>query len=120
MVPGTWTRPQTIGYGLADSPLPQLAWIAHQFRRERRAHPVRPGALLRLGIPAAVPQGFAVFGADETVGKLLPAVEGAHVTEFASGPGSRPASEYACRYDHKNSRHPALRPGIRLVALCGE
>jgi pimeloyl-ACP methyl ester carboxylesterase len=32
-----------------------------------------------------VPQGFAVFGADETVRKLVPAPEGAHWTEFPRG-----------------------------------
>jgi hypothetical protein len=63
------SRPQTIGYGLVDSPLLQLAWIAekvhewtdlpaphqrepvlvHRLRRHRRAYPVRAGTLLRLG-----------------------------------------------------------------------
>ena len=32
-----------------------------------------------------VPQGFAVFGADETVRRLVPAPQGAHWTEFAHG-----------------------------------
>jgi len=32
-----------------------------------------------------VPQGFAVFGADETVRKLMPAPEDAHWSEFAHG-----------------------------------
>jgi hypothetical protein len=32
-----------------------------------------------------VPQGFAVFGADETVRKLVPAPAGAHWTEFQRG-----------------------------------
>ena len=68
------TRPQTIGYGLVDSPLLQPAWIAekvhewtdlpvdrdqllttvslywfYRLRRHRRAHPLRAGAFLRLG-----------------------------------------------------------------------
>ena len=34
------------------------------------------------GAPPAVPQGFAVFGADETVRRLVPAPPGAHWTEF--------------------------------------
>ena len=37
------------------------------------------------GAPPAVPQGFAVFGADETVRKLVPAPPGAHWTEFDRG-----------------------------------
>jgi epoxide hydrolase len=32
-----------------------------------------------------VPQGFAVFGADETVRKLVPAPQDAHWTEFPRG-----------------------------------
>lgn len=35
--------------------------------------------------PPAVPQGFAIFGADETVRKLVPAPPGAHWSEFAHG-----------------------------------
>src|SRR5579859_834786 len=34
------------------------------------------------GAPPAVPQGFAVFGADETVRRLVPAPPGSHCTEF--------------------------------------
>ena len=37
------------------------------------------------GAPPAVPQGFAVFGADETVRKLVPAPPDAHWTEFERG-----------------------------------
>ena len=37
------------------------------------------------GAPPTVPQGFAVFGADETVRKLMPAPADAHWTEFAHG-----------------------------------
>jgi len=37
------------------------------------------------GAPPAVPQGFAVFGADETVRKLVPAPAGAHWSEFPRG-----------------------------------
>jgi pimeloyl-ACP methyl ester carboxylesterase len=39
-----------------------------------------------------VPQGFAVFGADETVRKLVPAPDSAHWTEFGRG-GHFPAME---------------------------
>ena len=37
------------------------------------------------GAPATAPQGFAVFGADETVRKLVPAPEGTHWSEFPHG-----------------------------------
>ena len=104
------SRPQTIGYGLADSPLLQLAWIAEKVH-EWTDLPVDRDQLLTTvslywftgsgasaahtlyeqahspdwGTPPAVPQGFAVFGADETVRKLVPAPPGAHWTEFAHG-----------------------------------
>jgi len=101
------SRPQTIGYGLTDSPLLQLAWIAEKVH-EWTDLPVDRDQLLTTvslywftgsgasaahtlyeqahssdwGAPPAVPQGFAVFGADETVRKLVPAPPGAHWTEF--------------------------------------
>ena len=104
------TRPQTIGYGLADSPLLQLAWIAEKVH-EWTDLPVDRDQLLTTvslywftgsgasaahtlyeqahssdwGAPPAVPQGFAVFGADETVRKLIPAPAGTHWTEFPRG-----------------------------------
>jgi epoxide hydrolase len=104
------SRPQTIGYGLADSPLLQLAWIAEKVH-EWTDLPVDRDQLLTTvslywftgsgasaahtlyeqahssdwGMPPAVPQGFAVFGADETVRRLIPAPAGAHWTEFPRG-----------------------------------
>jgi epoxide hydrolase len=104
------SRPQTIGYGLVDSPLLQLAWIAEKVH-EWTDLPVDRDQLLTTvslywftrsgasaahtlyeqahssdwGAPPAVPQGFAVFGADETVRKLVPAPAGAHWTEFSYG-----------------------------------
>jgi epoxide hydrolase len=104
------SRPQTIGYGLDDSPLLQLAWIAEKVH-EWTDLPVDRDQLLTTvslywftgsgasaahtlyeqahssdwGAPPAVPQGFAVFGADETVRKLVAAPAGAHWTEFARG-----------------------------------
>jgi pimeloyl-ACP methyl ester carboxylesterase len=104
------SRPQTIGYGLVDSPLLQLAWIAEKVH-EWTDLPVDRDQLLTTvslywftrsgataahtlyeqahssdwGAPPAVPQGFAVFGADETVRKLLPASADAHWTEFPRG-----------------------------------
>jgi pimeloyl-ACP methyl ester carboxylesterase len=104
------SRPQTIGYGLADSPLLQLAWIAEKVH-EWTDLPVDRDQLLTTvslywftgsgasaahtlyeqahsfdwGTPPAVPQGFAVFGADETVRRLVPAPAGAHWSEFPRG-----------------------------------
>ena len=104
------SRPQTIGYGLADSPLLQLAWIAEKVH-EWTDLPVDRDQLLTIvslywftgsgasaahtlydqahstdwGAPPSVPQGFAVFGADETVRLLVPAPPGAHWTEFERG-----------------------------------
>jgi pimeloyl-ACP methyl ester carboxylesterase len=104
------SRPQTIGYGLTDSPLLQLAWIAEKVH-EWTDMPVDRDQLLTTvslywftgsgasaahtlydqahssdwGAPPAVPQGFAVFGADQTVRKLVPAPPGAHWAEFSHG-----------------------------------
>jgi pimeloyl-ACP methyl ester carboxylesterase len=104
------SRPQTIGYGLVDSPLLQLAWIAEKvhewtdlavdrdqllttvslywFTRSgaSAAHTLYDQAHSReWGAPPVVPQGFAVFGADETVRKLVPVPDGTHWTEFSRG-----------------------------------
>jgi epoxide hydrolase len=104
------SRPQTLGYGLVDSPLLQLAWIAEKFEAWTDL-PIDRDQLLTTvslywftgsgvtaahtlyeqahstdwGAPPAVPQGFAVFGADETVRKLVPAPPDAHWTEFERG-----------------------------------
>jgi pimeloyl-ACP methyl ester carboxylesterase len=104
------SRPQTIGYGLADSPLLQLAWISEKFH-EWTDLPVDRDQLLTTvslywftgsgataahtlyeqahssdwGAQPSVPQGFAVFGADDTVRKLVPAPAGAHWSEFPRG-----------------------------------
>jgi epoxide hydrolase len=104
------SRPQTIGYGLVDSPVLQLAWIAEKFEEwtdlpidrdqllttvslywftrsgARAAHTLYEQAHSSdWGSPPSVPQGFAVFGADETVRKLVPAPPDAHWTEFPRG-----------------------------------
>ncbi|GAB1511700.1 epoxide hydrolase [Actinophytocola sp. KF-1] len=104
------TRPQTIGYGLVDSPLLQLAWIAEKFAEWTDLPIDRDQLLTNVGLywftgsgasaahtlyeqahssewgaQAAVPQGFAVFGADETVRRLVPAPPDAHWTEFKHG-----------------------------------
>jgi pimeloyl-ACP methyl ester carboxylesterase len=104
------SRPQTIGYGLVDSPLLQLAWIAEKFEAWTDL-PIDRDQLLTTvslywftgsgataahtlyeqahssdwGTPPAVPQGFAVFGTDETVRRVIPAPPGAHWTEFERG-----------------------------------
>jgi pimeloyl-ACP methyl ester carboxylesterase len=103
-------RPQTIGYGLSDSPVLQLAWIAEKVH-EWTDLPVDRDQLLTTvslywftgsgasaahtlydqahasdwGAPPDVPQGFAVFGADETVRKLVPAPPDAHWSEYPRG-----------------------------------
>ncbi|NQE72477.1 putative epoxide hydrolase [Nocardia gamkensis] len=108
------SRPQTIGYGLVDSPLLQLAWIAEKFA-EWTDLPIDRDQLLTTvslywftgsgataahtlyeqahssdwGAPPAVPQGFAVFGADETVRKLVPVPPNTHWTEFNVASTSR-------------------------------
>jgi pimeloyl-ACP methyl ester carboxylesterase len=104
------TRPQTVGYGLADSPLFQLAWIAEKVHEGTDLPVDRDQILTNIslywftgcgataahtlydqahssewGAPSTVPQGFAVFGADETVRKLVPAPDDAHWTEFERG-----------------------------------
>ncbi|MFE3028779.1 epoxide hydrolase family protein [Nocardia tengchongensis] len=104
------SRPQTIGYGLVDSPLLQLAWIAEKFEawtdlpidRDQllttvslhwftgsgatAAHTLYEQAhSSEWGAPPSVPQGFAVFGADETVRRVVPAPADAHWSEFERG-----------------------------------
>jgi pimeloyl-ACP methyl ester carboxylesterase len=104
------SRPQTIGYGLVDSPLLQLAWIAEKVHdwtdlpvdRDQvlttvslywftgsgasAAHTLYEQAhATDWGQPSAVPQGFAVFGADQTVRRLVPARSDAHWSEFPRG-----------------------------------
>jgi epoxide hydrolase len=90
------SRPQTIGYLLNDSPVGQLAWIAESFEQWTDLPYDRDQFLTIVslywftgsgvsaarflyeqahssdwGAPPAVPQGFAVFGADPTVRRLL-------------------------------------------------
>ena len=104
------TRPQTIGYGLVDSPLLQLAWIAEKFEAWTDLPIDRDQLLTTVSLywftgsgataahtlyeqthssdwmmPATVPHGFAVFGADATVRKLVPAPADAHWSEFERG-----------------------------------
>jgi pimeloyl-ACP methyl ester carboxylesterase len=111
------SRPQTIGYGLVDSPLLQLAWIAEKFH-EWTDLPVDRDLILTTvslywftgsgasaahtlydqahatdwGAPPAVPQAVAVFGADDTVRRLVDVPPGTRWTEFPRG-GHFPALE---------------------------
>ncbi|MFB7723848.1 epoxide hydrolase family protein [Nocardia sp. NPDC056100] len=104
------SRPQTIGYGLVDSPLLQLAWIAEKFEQwtdlpidrdqllttvslywftgagATAAHTLYEQAhSMDWGSAPIAPQGFAVFGSDETVRRVVPAPADAHWTEFERG-----------------------------------
>jgi pimeloyl-ACP methyl ester carboxylesterase len=104
------TRPQTIGYGLVDSPVFLLAWIAEKLQDwtdvELAADQIltlvsiawfaRVGASAahtlydqahshEWGSPPAVPQAMTVFGADPTVRRLLPFPEDGRWTEFEQG-----------------------------------
>ena len=104
------SRPQTIGYGLVDSPVLQLAWIAEKFEQWTDL-PIDRDQLLTTvslfwftgagawaahtlydqfhssdwGAPSPVPHGFAVFGADATARKLVPTPADAHWSEFERG-----------------------------------
>jgi pimeloyl-ACP methyl ester carboxylesterase len=111
------SRPQTIGYGLNDSPLLQLAWIVESFHEWTDLPIDRDDLLTNVslhwftgsgigaahglyeqahahdwGEPAAVPQGYAVFGADATMRRLMPVPDDVHWTEFERG-GHFPALE---------------------------
>ncbi|WP_228566273.1 hypothetical protein [Nocardia sp. SYP-A9097] len=104
------SRPQTIGYGLTDSPLLQLAWIAEKFEQwtdlpidrdqllttvslywfagsgATAAHTLyEQSHSMEWGADPIAPQGFAIFGADETVRRVVPAPADAHWTEFERG-----------------------------------
>jgi pimeloyl-ACP methyl ester carboxylesterase len=104
------TRPQTIGYGLVDSPVFLLAWIAEKLQdwtdievdRELVLTLVSVAWFGRAGASAAhilydqahssewggavtVPQSVAVFGADETVRRVVMLPENARWTEYQRG-----------------------------------
>lgn len=104
------TRPQTMGYGLTDSPAMQLAWIAESFD-SWTSLPIDTDQLLTnislywftgtgvsaarflyeqahsqdWGAPPSVPQGYSVFGADATVRRLIDPAEGTHWVEHDRG-----------------------------------
>lgn len=104
------TRPQTIGYALADSPAFQLAWIAEKMQEWTDVAIDRDLVLTHVsiywftragigaahtlfdqahssdwGAPSNVPHGFSVFGADETVVKLVSPPPGAFWAEHEHG-----------------------------------
>ncbi|MBB5081756.1 epoxide hydrolase family protein [Nonomuraea endophytica] len=104
------TRPLTLGFGLNDSPVLQLAWIAESFDAwtdlpidvEQLITNVSiywftgtgPSAARFLyeqyhasdwGTPPTVPLGYSVFGADPTVARLLEPAEGVHWVEHERG-----------------------------------
>ncbi len=104
------TRPQTIGYGLTDSPVFLLAWIVEKLQDwtdieiERdllltlvsvawfgragasAAHTLYDQAhSSEWGGPVTVPQSVAVFGADETVRRVMMVPEDARWTEYERG-----------------------------------
>jgi epoxide hydrolase len=108
------TRPQTLAYALSDSPAGQLAWIAEKFREwsgQSGKAIDRDWLLTNIslywftgsgasaarflyetahsrdwGAPCSVPQGWALFAADDaTRGFLDPSRRIAHWSEFAEG-----------------------------------
>ncbi|MBW9122166.1 epoxide hydrolase [Microbacterium trichothecenolyticum] len=104
------TRPQTIGYGLTDSPVFLLAWIAEKLQDwtdveletdqilmlvsiawfagagATAAHTLYDQAHSQdWGAPPDVPQAAAVFGADPTVRRILPFPADGRWTEFEGG-----------------------------------
>lgn len=104
------TRPQTIGYGLTDSPVFLLAWIAEKlqdwtdvelgvdeiltlvsvawFGRSgaSAAHTLFDQAHSHeWGGPTSVPQAMTVFGADPTVRRVVPFPDDGRWTEYERG-----------------------------------
>ncbi|MFI6291611.1 epoxide hydrolase family protein [Nonomuraea sp. NPDC050790] len=104
------TRPLTLGFGLADSPVLQLAWIAESFDAWTDL-PIDVDQLITnvsiywftgtgpsaarflyeqfhatdWGAPPTVPQGYSVFGADPTVRRLLEPADDVHWVEHERG-----------------------------------
>ena len=134
------SRPQTIGYGLVDSPLLQLAWIAekvHEWtdlpvdrdqllttvslywftgsRRHRRAHPLRAGALVRLGRAAGRAAGLRGLRRrrDRTQGDRPR-------RPTRTGPSSRAASTSRRWRPRRSWRPTCRRSSGRCGDRCGE
>ncbi len=104
------TRPQTIGYGLTDSPTFLLAWIAEKLQDWTDIPPDTEQLLTMVsvawfgeagasaahtlydqahshewGAPSSVPQGMSVFGTDPTVRRILPFPEDGWWAEHERG-----------------------------------
>ncbi len=104
------TRPQLMGYGLSDSPVFQLGWMAEKFDEWTDLPIDRDRMLATIGLywftgsgttaanflyeqahahdwgaPGQTRQGFAIFGADPTVRRVLAPAPGTHWTEFPHG-----------------------------------
>ncbi|WP_214321173.1 epoxide hydrolase family protein [Nonomuraea sediminis] len=104
------TRPQTMGYGLTDSPVMQLAWIAESFDSWTDLPIDREQLITNIslywftgtgvsaarflyeqahsqdwGAPPTVPQGYSVFGADPTARRLIDPAEGVRWVEHERG-----------------------------------
>ena len=96
------TRPQTLAYGLTDSPVGQLAWIVEKFREwtdpaASCRHDGRPGHLLT---------NVSLYWFTGTAGVLgQPLLRGPRVARGRSnGPRCRPESRSS-----RGSRHPLVR-----------
>ncbi|MBL7499690.1 alpha/beta fold hydrolase [Frankia sp. CNm7] len=104
------SRPQTIGYLLNDSPVGQLGWIAEKFEEWTDLPYDRDQLLTNVSLywftgsgvtaagflyeqthamgwtpPAAVPHGFAVFGADPTVRRVINPSADTYWAEYPRG-----------------------------------
>jgi pimeloyl-ACP methyl ester carboxylesterase len=104
------TRPQTLAYGLTDSPVLQLAWVAESFERWTDVPIDRDQVLTNVSLywftrsggsaarflyeqahsdewggPSDVPVGYSVFGADPTVRRLLAPADGTFWVEHERG-----------------------------------
>jgi epoxide hydrolase len=120
------TRPQTLAFGLNDSPVAQLAWIIEKFKEWVHPSKALPEDAINVEllltnasiywftgtgasaaqfiyeafhshdwpIPSPIPQGWAVFGTDNTIMKRLlnPGNQIEHWSEFSAG-GHFPALE---------------------------
>jgi hypothetical protein len=112
------TKPQTLGYGLHDSPVAQLAWIAEKYQAWTKVPLTDDEILTNVSIywftgsggsaaqfmyesqhsrewpqPSGVPQGWAVFSAEALTRRAFnPAGLVEHFSEFEQG-GHFPALE---------------------------
>ena len=86
LTPALASRGPALGLVRSDQAGAKPLLITHGFPSSVAAHTLYEQAHSSdWGPPPAVPQGFAVFGADQTVRTLVPAPPGAHWTEFTRG-----------------------------------